>query len=96
MICYDANPAILGYRELDDLFRVAKFSSLGGYPIFYVTGDSGVLCPGCVEENLEMCADVTHDADPQWSVAGHDVNWEDQSLHCDHCSERIESAYGEE
>jgi len=30
-----------------------------------------------------------------WKVIGHDVNWEDPWLTCDHCEAYIESAYAE-
>ena len=98
MIEHPDNQNIIGFMGLvfDDVFTVAKYSSVGCYPVYYLTADHGVLCGGCVEENLPECADVTEDADPQWSVIAHDANWEDQSLYCDHCNERIESAYGEE
>ena len=64
----------------------------GGYPMFYITGDGGVLCPKCVNENLELLDEF----DPQWYVIGYDVNYEDEHLYCDHCGEKIESAYGED
>ena len=73
--------------------KVTRFAWPGGYPVFYVTHDSGVLCPGCVEENREQCSDPY---DHGWFVIGHDVNWEDPQLHCDHCGNHIESAYGGE
>lgn len=65
----------------------------GGYPLFYVTTDRGVLCPECVNKNLELCSDSNDD---QWYVTHKDVNWESEHLYCEHCSERIESAYGED
>lgn len=69
---------------------VPKYSSVGCYPVFYLTADNSVLCPECVEENLEQCCDKD---DPQWFVVDSDANWESQMC-CDHCSEDIESAYG--
>lgn len=32
----------------------------------------------------------------QWRLVAADVNWEDSGLTCDHCSQRIESAYAEQ
>ena len=32
----------------------------------------------------------------QWRIVASDVNWEDASLTCDNCGQRIESAYGEQ
>ena len=64
----------------------------GGYPIFYVTRDNEILCPKCTNENIELLSDPY---DLQWYVVGCDINYEDSNLYCDHCGERIESAYGD-
>lgn len=64
----------------------------GGYPLYYITKDCGVLCPKCVNENIELLSDPY---DPQWYIVGYDINYEDSDLYCDHCGERIESAYGD-
>ena len=78
---------------LDGTVKVRHFTTVGGYPLFYLTADGGVLSPQAVQENLELCRD---EHDPQWYVVGADVNWEDASLFCDHTSQRIESAYAED
>jgi hypothetical protein len=88
------NPNILSYR-LDDEWLVRKFSSVGCYPIFYMTEDDGVLCPACVEKEIAECDDALG-RDPQWYVTAHDINWKDSRLYCDHCNARIESAYAED
>jgi hypothetical protein len=62
----------------------------GMYPLYYVSKDNGVLCPECVNKNIDLCSDID---DPQWYIIGYDVNYEDTSLYCDHCNERIELAY---
>jgi len=72
---------------------VRGYTSVGSYPLFYITKDCGVLCFKCVQENLESCKGAD---DPQWHVTARAVNWEDKSLYCEHCSESIESAYGED
>ena len=64
----------------------------GGYPLFYITKDNNVLCPKCTNENIELLSD---EHDSQWYIVGYDINYEDDSLYCDHCNERIESAYGD-
>jgi len=65
-----------------------RFTSVGGYPMVYVAPKYGdVLCPGCAD-HVEVLA-------PNMAlVAG--INWEDASLYCDSCSERIESAYADD
>ena len=82
--------------NLGDLMEDGKVPSYawpGGYPLFYFAKDCGVLCPDCVNGNLELVKDPD---DPQWYVVGADVNWEDTSMYCDNCNKTIESAYGED
>jgi hypothetical protein len=61
----------------------------GGYPMFYVVGDSDVCCVKCAND-----ASTGVDGLNGTITAG-DANWEDPDLYCDGCSERIESAYAE-
>ena len=65
----------------------------GGYPIYYITKDCGALCPKCCNDNKELLTDPD---DPQWFIIAADINYEDGSLYCDNCSQRIESAYCED
>ena len=73
---------------------VMPYAWPGGYPIVYVTDDGGCLCPNCVQDNLEEIG-TTHKGSG-WNVVGMDANWEDPSLFCDHCGNRIKSAYAED
>ena len=65
-----------------------RFTSVGSYPIFYVTRRGQCLCPVCAgdEERAEQ-------NDP---IVAQCPNWEDPAFYCDACGERIESAYAEE
>jgi hypothetical protein len=66
----------------------------GGYPIYYVTGDGAALCPACVNDpSNPIHEDGGNDG---WKVEGYDVNYEDPQLYCDHCNQRIASAYAED
>lgn len=74
----------------------------GGYPLFYLVADNGVLCPACANGENGSEAFTAEDVnsgraaeDEQWRIVACDANWEDESLYCDHCNKRIESAYGE-
>jgi len=71
---------------------VQSYAFPGGYPIYYVARDNGVLCPKCVNENLGLCTDP-EDNDPrsQWIVNMADLNYEDSFLYCDNCSQLIEA-----
>jgi hypothetical protein len=66
----------------------------GGYPIYYVVGDSDWCCPKCANDaetglsafGVEFRADSV--------ITASDINWEDPDMWCD-CGERIPSAYAE-
>jgi hypothetical protein len=70
--------------------KLPAYAWPGGYPIFYLAKDNGVLCPTCANEfNPER------DNDEQLEAIAGDVNWEDPTLYCENCNKRIESAYAE-
>jgi hypothetical protein len=80
-------------RLADQLAR-SPFAWPGGYPLFAVTSDGGCLCHHCCQVERESIGTTT--GSDGWCVVGIDANWENPSLCCDHCSERIESAYAED
>lgn len=63
----------------------------GGYPLYYLCEDGGVLCPRCV--NTELLARTAPKLDKQWHVVAVQVNYEDPHLYCDHCQKQIPAAY---
>jgi len=67
--------------------RLPKYAWPGGYPLAYLSRRGNVLCPDCANESLEDEDDPPVDGG---------ANWEDPSLYCDDCSQRIESAYAED
>ena len=66
----------------------------GGYPVYYICADGGVLCPDCVDAEKELI-DVADESDRQWMVIGQEINYEDNQLYCDNCNKRIEAAYAD-
>ncbi|HHZ94117.1 MAG TPA: hypothetical protein EYN67_00850 [Flavobacteriales bacterium] len=63
-----------------------KYSFEGGYPLFYTGEHNNVHCADCAEEcSFDDANYVAHRTEA--------VNWESE-IHCDLCSEKIESAYG--
>lgn len=66
--------------------RLYKYSSVGCYPLVYLTPDLKVMCSECASDEM-YSEDGPNDAD---------ANWEDPELFCDVCGERIESAYAED
>jgi len=59
-----------------------SFSYVGGYPIFYLCTQDGVMCPECATEFL---------AEGE-TLSAAEVNWESM-MFCERCDEEIESAY---
>ena len=79
----------------------------GGYPVFFLCSDGGCLCPSCVTKNRRQIFRATHEWHNRsrqfyhtpncgWALEAADINWEDASLYCDNCNNRIESAYAED
>lgn len=69
----------------------------GGYPIFYVCQDGGTLCPACANGGNGSIAYIGKSPDgiddAQWRIVGQEVNYEDDSLFCDHCKAKVDAAY---
>ena len=83
--------------DVKTALRSGRFAWPGGYPLAMLTSDGGTLCYSCVRsEWREVCSAIRDDRSDGWKVEAVFANWEDPSLFCDHCSERIESAYAEE
>lgn len=75
-----------------DIMR-APYAWPGGYPKFALCNDGGILCAHCCKENAKLIIGATRQ---EWAIVAIDINWEDESLYCDHCGKSIESAHGEE
>jgi hypothetical protein len=73
--------------------KLIAYSPIGGYPLFYLVKDGGVLCPECA--NSKECAQATPDCpdDAQWYIVDVGTNWEDAALECDNCGKYIERAF---
>lgn len=78
-------------KELRAVFKISElrkdnngklpfFAWPGGYPMFYIDRGGGVFCPDCAETNE--------------GIADYGINWEDENLYCDACSQQIQNAYG--
>jgi len=81
----------LAFRR-DENGRCEKYVFPGGYPVYYVCADGGILCPNCVDAEQALI-DSADEHDKQWFVIAQDINYEDYNLYCDNCNNRIESAY---
>lgn len=87
---------IESYDDLVSAVSLGKYTSIGSYPVFFVTGDYEPLSYDAVVEELERIRTGFEDGEPEWTVIGMDINWENARLYCCHTGERIESAYAEE
>ncbi len=79
--------------ERNDKGELPTYAWPGGYPIFYVTADNGVLCASDECANGPEARDT--DADDQWRIVAADIHYEGAQLVCDHCNGTIDSAYGD-
>ena len=70
--------------------KLPAFAWPGGYPIYYLAKDNGVLCPKCAN-----AFDPKTDNDEQLEPVAFDVYWEGPVMNCEHCNAEIESAYGD-
>lgn len=71
--------------------KLPAYAWPGGYPVYYLAADNGVLCPACANE-------YTPDRDNQKQLEPvvYGINYEDPALYCEHCNKRVESAYAED
>lgn len=76
--------------QRDSKGQLIKYAWPGGYPVFYLDGENSVLCHDCAVKS------DSEDEIPQFKPVASDINYEDASLYCDQCSQRIESAYAED
>jgi hypothetical protein len=84
-------------REFLDSLRGGKYSSVGGYPIFWLASDGETLSFEACKQNCKRIAQAIRDhSNDGWRVVAYDANWEDPSMYCAHTNERIESAYAED
>jgi len=83
---------IEAYRLSDG--SLASFTWPGHYPLAYLCGDGGTLCPDCANmAEAEGLADDPYD--PQWFLVAGFMHLEGAPEICDHCGAEVESAYGD-
>ena len=81
---------------LDGRSEFPAYAWPGGYPIYYIADDGGVLCPTCVNKEIRRVVESTVTAAGDgFELVGAEVNWEDAALFCEHCNKRVQSAYAE-
>jgi hypothetical protein len=71
-----------------DVLRGSPYAWQGGYPVYAVLDDGGILCRECVSQPE---VHVGGDADG-WRVDAVEILWEGEEL-CAHCGKTLECAY---
>jgi hypothetical protein len=90
-------PLIKSISDFRAAIRQGNHAWPGGYPLFFICDDGGALCPKCAKtERRNIVEAIAYNLAGGWRVSGIDINWEDTTLFCDHCNEKIESAYGDD
>lgn len=80
-------------ENFETALQTNGFTSLGCYPLYFITNDGGILSfETCVKEADRIKEAIKDDDDFGWRVCACDVNWE-SLLFCDHSGKQIESAY---
>ena len=84
-------------QDFLELLENGPFTWPGGYPMFFICADGGVISFDAAEERKAEILEAIKEprSNQQWEVIASDVNWEDADLYCDHTNERIISAYAE-
>ena len=93
-----SNPSDYTISEFQGRLALGQYTSHGNYAMYFFTNSWECICFKCAEKEKEniVLAIQNQDNSSKLQVIGADINWEDSTLYCNECGERIESAYGEE
>ena len=81
-------------RQVKEFTR-QKYAWPGAYPQTLILADGDCLCHDCTRDNFKAIAESTiKETRDGWRATGVGVNWENPYLHCDNCSQEIQSSYG--
>lgn len=76
------------FRDEDG--RLILWTSIGGYPVYYMDEEDSILCPECARKS-----DEDEDEVPQFKIVAGSLFEEGPAIDCDECGKTIESAYGD-
>jgi hypothetical protein len=83
-------------HEIRATLRNGPYAWPGGYPLYLITSDGAALHFDCARANYRSISwSIRNQCRDGWLVEACDINYENPELYCDHCSEPIESAYGD-
>ncbi len=82
--------------QLKATLRQGEYTWPGGHPMFFITSDGSALSFDSVKKEFKSVAwSIKNKTSDGWRVVACDINYENDSLFCDHSGKQIESAYGE-
>jgi len=78
--------------------RAGANSTLGGYPIYFITHDGCSVSFDSVRENFHEVVDAFKNdhRNVGWYIVGCQINYEDDYMVCEHSGERIPHAFENE
>lgn len=83
---------ITSVREFFAALRAGRYTSIGSYPVFFVTYDGNTVSyPAARERACDEGRAIRDNVDSR--IVAVEVNWENTDLVCCHSGEHIESAY---
>lgn len=84
-------------RQFLETLKNGPFTWPGFYPLFFITSDGAALSFEAARENaMQVARAIRQESGCGWQVVACDVNWEDETLYCEHTNKKIKSAYGTE
>jgi hypothetical protein len=75
--------------------KADRYTSNGGYPLYYVSAIGDCLCAYCTSDDGTTDWDGRQWLTKEGMPLGADVNWEAHRV-CDNCGEEIETAHERE
>jgi hypothetical protein len=79
-------------KDLCEAIREGSYSSVGGYPLYFVCRDGCVLHPEHVKKNaLVIARELKQNL--AYSIQGIDINWYNHGLTCEESNQEIQAAY---
>jgi hypothetical protein len=104
---WSSNPLRPNYRrhhsrissiaDLKATLRAGPYAWPGGYPLYFITNDGAALSFDSARTEFSLIARSIEDNNNDgWRIVACDINYEDDSLYCDHTGDKIESAYGDD
>lgn len=84
---------ITNKAEFIEALKTNGFTTLGCYPLYFITSDGEPMSFDYAKENFEqICSAIEERSDCGWRIVACDVNWESR-LYCCGNGKFIESAY---